>query len=120
LVKTETLITVKPRRTDWLRANGIDGLLELIFYKNPDLIRIARAFLEEIKRRQRERTPYPASDWKEYLKEQGITHSNYFSVVGRLCGAGLLRRERGYYYVSRDFSTFLSQMEDVWNAWLSI
>jgi len=119
LAKTQTLILVRPRRTEWLKAEGIDALLQLIFYKSRDLSRVAKTLIFEIRERQRQHEPYMAKDWKSFIDENKVSHSNYFSTLKRLVGAGLLRRERGAYFVSRDFATFLRETAEIWDSWLA-
>jgi predicted transcriptional regulator len=113
MARGSTLFEVKAREERWLRANGLRGVLNCLFYKNPSLVDLAEKLLTEIKKRK----GLPASEWKECIKKFKTTISSYESCLQRLKAAGLIRRERGIYYLSGDFSRFLNAAAEIWMEW---
>ena len=113
MAKTETLFMVKARQDQWLRANGLRGVLSCLFTRNLHLIDLAEKVLSEIKARKQ----VPASEWRTLVKKFNVTVSNYESCLQRLKAAGMVRRERGMYTLSSDFSRFLSQTAEIWHEW---
>lgn len=96
---------------------GFRNLLECIFHesRNAHLIPIAENLLVHIRNKG-----LIESDWREYLKDNpSITYSNYQSTLRKLRGVGMLRKERGVYRVSHDFSTFLNTASGCWTRFLA-
>ena len=118
MAKYETTLKIKPGREEYLRANGLDAILELLFYKaDLTMIQRARAFLEYVKERRKGKKPYLRSEWEDYLKKENLTQGQYYSFYNRLLGAGLIRIDRGQVYDSEEFATFFSTIMAIWNAW---
>jgi len=113
MAKTETLFLVKARQDQWLRANGLRGVLSCLFTRNLHLIDLAEKVLSEIKTRKQ----VPASEWRALVKKFNVTVSNYESCLQRLKAVGMVRREKGMYTLSSDFSRFLSQTAEIWHEW---
>lgn len=96
---------------------GFRNLLECIFHesRNLHLISIAEQLLVHIKNEG-----LIDSEWKIYLeKNADITYSNYQSSLQKLRRVGLVRKERGVYRLSHDFSTFLNRASDCWTRFLA-
>lgn len=108
---------IKPRQEQRLTAHGISALLELVFYRNIALQRFAEEFLQYVKQRRKGNDPFRANEWQDYIKKKDITRSNYFSILARLTGLGLIRREHGEYKDTDDFSRFLRTASEIWQAW---
>ncbi len=112
----EGIIKLKPGRERYLKGKGIEGLFELIFYRKPSLSNVAKRFVENLVTDQN-RKGMSVSDWRSWTHEVGITQRQYYDVVSKLRGVGMVRKERGRYILSRDFSRMLAEMADVWDAW---
>lgn len=104
---------IKPRADDWLRGQGIQGLLRGVFFRNLLLVDIAKRLLNEVK----ERREVPASDWKQLMMKYNLTVSNYESAMQRLRGAGMLRKEKGVWTLSSDFAKYLTTAAELWYDW---
>lgn len=115
-VKTETTIKLKPRREDILIGKGLDGIFDLVFYRKPSLGIIATKFVEDVIRRQKEANAISISEWHDWIRENRVTQGQFYSVINKLTGIGMIRRERGQYSVSNDFSRTLNMMADIWDA----
>jgi len=113
MAKTETNFLIKARQDQWLRANGLRGVLSCLFTKNLQLIDLAEKILTEIKSRKQ----VPDSEWKTLVKRFDVTVSNYESCLQRLKAAGIVRKERGIYSLSNDFSRFLNTASEIWLDW---
>jgi hypothetical protein len=118
--KNETLIMLKPRRENTLRSEGMKGVLELLFFKDPDIARDALEFANHIKERQRTGDQYKVEEWQSYVKEAGITISRYYSIVNKLRGTGILRREHGNFVISEDFPRLLNEVVQIYYAWRAV
>jgi hypothetical protein len=113
MAKTETLFLIKSRQDSWLRGNGLHGILQCLFFKSPLLIDLAEELLAEIKTRKQ----LPASEWKTLVQKFNVTVSNYESCLQRLKAAGIVRKEKGIYSLSNDFSRFLNAVSEIWMDW---
>ena len=95
---------------------GFVNLLECIFHesRNIHLISIAESLLIHIKT-----NGLLESDWKSYLENNpSVTYSNYQSTLGKLRSIGMVRKERGVYRLSHDFSTYLNTASGCWTRFL--
>jgi hypothetical protein len=111
-------LEIKPRQQARLEDPrfGFINLLECVFHeaRNMHLIPIAEKLLVHIKEKG-----LLDSDWKTYLEDNpSITYSNYQSVLRKLRSVGMLRKERGVYRLSHDFSTFLNTASGCWTRFL--
>jgi len=86
MAKTEIFFLVKARQDQWLRANGLRGVLSCLFTRNLHLIDLAEKMLSEIKARKR----IPSSEWRALVKKFNVTVSNYESCLQKLKAAGLV------------------------------
>jgi hypothetical protein len=109
----QTRFAIKPRQEPWLRSEGLRGLLRCIFWRNLALVDLAERLLKELK----ERREIPASEWRRLMKKYGVTQSNYSSCLQRLKGAGMIRRESGFYRLSNDFSNWMDESRKIWLDW---
>lgn len=115
-MKTEATIKVKPRREKLLRAKGLPGLFELVFYRKPSLGLLAMKVVNYVEDRQRSGNPMKVSEWKAWIAENDTTQRQFYDVVNKLAGLGMLRKEEGRYLVVGDFSNSLKAMADLWDS----
>lgn len=115
-MKTEATIKVKPRREKLLRAKGLQGLFELVFYRKPSLGLLAMKVVTYLEDRQRKGDPMKVSEWRVWISDNGTTQRQFYDVVNKLTGLGMLRKEEGNYRVVGDFSTSLRAMADLWES----
>lgn len=118
MTRKGTLAT-KPRQENRLEdpRDGFRNLLECVFHesRNMHLIPVAEKLLLDIKKEG-----LLESEWKTYLKNNpSLTYSNYQSALQRLRSVGMLRKERGVYRLSHDFSTFLNTASGCWTRFLA-
>ena len=99
-----------------LKARGMLALLEWVFWRKPSHSLLASELLGYVKRRQDAGDPMRVSEWSNYIVEHGITQSAYYDLIRKLRGAGMIRRERGTYKLSGDFSSLMRLMAEVWDA----
>ncbi len=115
-MKTEATIKVKPRREKLLRAKGLPGLFELVFYRKPSLGLLAMKIIDYLEGRQRNSDPMRVSEWRAWALENGTTQRQFYDVVNKLAGLGMIRKEEGRYRVVSDFSNALRAMSDLWES----
>ena len=115
-MKTEATIKVKPRREKLLRAKGLAGLFELVFYRKPSLSLLALKLVTYLEGRQLKGDPMGVSEWRSWISENRVTQRQFYDVINKLAGLGMLRREKGTYLIVPDFSTSLRAMADLWDS----
>ena len=120
MAKNESLIVLRPRREASLRSDGMKGVLELLFFKDPSIARDALDFANHVKERQRAGDQYSVVEWQKYVKMSGITLSRYYSIVNKLKGTGILRREHGNFVISEDFPRLLNEVVQIYYAWRAV
>jgi hypothetical protein len=115
-MKNEATIKVKPRREKLLKAKGLPGLFELVFYRKPSVGLLAMKVVTYIEDRQRKGDPMKVSEWKAWIAQNGTTQRQFYDVINKLAGLGMLRKEEGTYRVVSDFSSSLKAMADLWDS----
>ncbi len=115
-MKTEATIKLKPRREKLLRAKGLSGLFELVFYRKPSLSMLAMRIVTYVEGRQRKGDSMGVSEWRSWITENDITQRQFYDVINKLAGLGMLRREKGVYLIVQDFSNSLRAMADLWDS----
>ncbi len=115
-MRNEATIKLKPRREKLLRAKGLPGLFELVFYRKPSLGLIAMKIVNYLEDRQRNGDPMRVSEWRAWVSENGTTQRQFYDVVNKLAGLGMVRKEEGRYRVVGDFSNSLRAMADLWES----
>ena len=60
-----------------------------------------------------------AADWKVVHEELGVSQSQYFYIIHTLKAAGLLRKTKGRYYVTKTLAEHLYNMSAALNAMFS-
>ncbi len=115
-MKTEATIKVKPRREKLLRAKGLPGLFELVFYRKPSLGLLGMKVVNYVEDRQRKGDPMKVSEWKVWISRNDTTQRQFYDVVNKLAGLGMIRKEEGSYRVVGDFSNSLKAMADLWES----
>lgn len=118
-MKRKGTLEIKPRQQARLEDPrfGFRNLLECVFHesRNMHLIPIAEKLLAHIKDEG-----LLESEWKAYLENNpSVTYSNYQSTLRKLRSVGMLRKERGVYRLSHDFSTFLNTASGCWTRFLA-
>ena len=96
---------------------GFRNLLECVFHesRNMHLIPTAEKLLAHIKAKG-----LLESEWKVYLENNpSVTYSNYQSTLRKLRSVGMLRKEKGVYRISHDFSTYLNTASGCWTRFLA-
>lgn len=115
-MKTEATIKIKPRREKLLKAKGLPGLFELVFYRKPSLGLVALKMVNYLEDRQRNGDPMRISEWKNWALENGTTQRQFYDVMNKLGGLGMVRKEGGRYRVVGDFSNTLMAMSELWES----
>ncbi len=115
-MKNEATIKLKPRREKFLRARGLPGLFELVFYRKPSLSLLAMKVVNYLEYRQRNGDPMRVSEWRAWVLENGTTQRQFYDVLNKLAGLGMVRKEEGRYRVVGDFSNSLRAMADLWES----
>ncbi len=98
---------------------NIRDLLYLIFnnpkvrLENPENMSMkAEEFLNLCRDRKAEVTR-----WRENWELLEITKSQYYNMLTKLIGAGLIERKEGLYVPSRNFTRYLYRLEEIWEDW---
>ena len=107
---------MKPGRERQLKGKGLEGLFELIFYRKPSVSSLAKRFVEYLELKNSGDGMH-VSEWKNWIKQNNVTQKQFYDIVNKLRGVGMIRRERDHYTLSRDFSRMLNEMADIWDAW---
>jgi len=100
---------------------GIQELMENIFWKESSLAKRALEFLRHVKRWDRKGSPYKVSEWESYCTRKDLSQSSYHNMLKRLRRAGMVKKEynkvEGEHEIklSRDFSDQLYQMGEIWD-----
>ena len=115
-MKTEATIKIKPRREKLLKAKGLPGLFELVFYRKPSLGLLAMKIVTYLEHRQRGGDPMRISEWRTWISDNDATQRQFYDVVNKLGGLGMIRKEEGSYRVVGDFSNSLKAMADLWES----
>lgn len=103
---------------------SLEEILEKLFWKEPEVAKKARDFLQDIKHWSRTETPYTVDQWKQYILRNEITQSTYHNMLKRLRRAGMIEKKynkgRGKHelYPSRKFSEALYRMYTLWDEYL--
>lgn len=66
--------------------------------------------------RQRRGDPMRVSEWRTWTLANGTTQRQFYDVVNKLGGLGMVRKEEGTYRVVGDFSNSLRAMADLWDS----
>lgn len=85
----------------------VDDLFERVFWRKAEVANEARMLWTHIESRD---AGYPASEWKEWVAERGLSVGQYYNILNGLLGAGLIEKRRGRYYTSTRFLRELEQM----------
>jgi len=103
---------------------NLDDLLLTIFWKEPEVAKIAIDFLKTIKEWSRSETPYTVDQWKQYITRHDLTQSTYHNMLKRLRRAGMIEKVynkgSGKHELrpSKNFSDVLASMHAVWDDYL--
>ena len=105
-------------------CRDIHDILFSIFWKNPDLVPVAKNFLDHIREWSRTESPYQACEWENYCVRNALSQSSYHNMLKRLRKAGLIEKKYNKYrkahelYLSDSFSVFLRDMGAVWDNYI--
>jgi len=103
----------------------LEEILASLFWKEPELAKTSKDFLQHIREWGRTETPYTVDQWKQYTTRKEITQSTYHNMLKRLKQAGMIEKTynhgRGKHELklSTKFSQPLQQMTSLWNKYLS-
>ncbi|HEX54765.1 MAG: hypothetical protein DRO90_00335 [Candidatus Altiarchaeales archaeon] len=98
----------------------VNELLRQIFWREPEMVRHAREFLDYVKEWGRTESPYRVEEWKNYCIRRGITQSQYHNMLKRLRMSGMIEKvynkNKGTHeiHISRKFSDIVFSMFRVW------
>ncbi|MFH1126123.1 MAG: hypothetical protein V1703_03275 [Candidatus Altiarchaeota archaeon] len=110
-------ITPKP-------PQNLEEILEKIFWKEPELVKTAKDFLQTIKQWSITETPYTVDQWTQYTTRNEITQSTYHNMLKRLKRAGMITKTynkgRGKHELrlNNEFSEILDQISGIWKEFL--
>lgn len=96
-------------------------LMETIFWKEPELAKIAVDFLDHIKKWNIKGSPYKVNEWGSYCNRMNLTQSTYHNMLKRLRRVGMLKKiynkslKVHELKLSQDFSNYLYKMEVIWD-----
>ena len=99
----------------------ITDLMEAIFWKDPNLAKVALTFLEHIKEWGRKGLPYKVTEWKSYCTRKNLSQSTYHNMLKRLRRVGMIKKvynegEKVHEIkLSSDFSNYLFALERGWD-----
>lgn len=99
---------------------SIDDVLKQVFWRNSDLVEIARDFLSYIREWGMSGSPYRADEWEKYCTKAGISQGKYHNMLKRLRKAGMVKRvynkglKRHEIRISEEFSEYLIGMSRIW------
>ena len=54
-------------------------------------------------------------DWKSTIEKFGLSNKQYFTIIKTLKNAGILRKTKGKYYVTKNFTKHLAKMVSAMN-----
>ncbi len=102
---------------------NMDELLIQIFWKDPELVPIAKEFLNHVKEWGRSESPYRVDEWQGYCSRKGLTQSRYHNMLKRLKSAGMIEKvynknlRKHELYLTDKFSECLSKMARIWDEY---
>jgi hypothetical protein len=103
---------------------NLEEILENLFWKEPEVAKTARDFLQNIKTWGKTETPYTVDQWRQYTLRHDITQSTYHNMLKRLRKAGMVDKTynkglgKHELKVSGNFALPLEQMASIWNKYL--
>ena len=101
----------------------LEGLLSLIFWKNPRLVSHASEFMGHIKEWERSEKPYRVDEWQNYCTRKGISQSTYHNILKKLKDSGMIEkrynknRQIHELHISARFSEVLNDLSVVWDRY---
>lgn len=104
---------------------NIEDLLARIFWKNPELSKEAKDFIDHITAWSKTETPYKVAEWESYCTRKNITQSTYHNMLKRLKGAGLIdktynnTRQTHELHPSTRFTKQLVDLAKIWGEYLN-
>ncbi len=110
MAKYSTTIKINARE----RIPDLLTILESLFYRKPELARKALDFIYMLLEKKR----IPSSQWKETMEKLGMTHQEYYTMLGKLRGAGMISKQEGEWIISRQFANRAREMADIWDSFV--
>lgn len=104
---------------------NLEEILGNLFWKEPQVAKTARDFLQNLKTWGKTETPYTTDQWRQYTLRNEITQSTYHNMLKRLRRAGMVEKTynkgRGKHELklSKKFSLPLEQMASIWSNYLN-
>ncbi len=110
MTKYETTIKIKSRE----KIPDLLTVMEGLFYRKPDLAKKAVDFVYMII----ERKGIPAEEWNKTKSELGMSHQEYYTMIGKLRDAGMIIKQNGVWVISRQFENRMREMADIWDSFV--
>ena len=110
MAKYETTMKIRARE----RIPDLLTILESLFYRKPELGKKALELVYKLIERKR----IPAEEWKMLQEELKVTHQEYYTIIGKLRGAGMISKEDGEWILSRQFGNRMREMYEIWESFM--
>ena len=72
--------------------HDLESCLSMVFWKEPEMVAPAAAFMSYVREWSRMGSPHKASDWKKYCAKSGLTQSQYSNMLKRLKRCGMVEK----------------------------
>ncbi len=108
--KYETTMKIQARE----RVPDLLTILENLFYRKPEIARKAMDFIYLVIERKR----VPASEWKKTMENLGMTHQEYYTMIKKLRGSGMISKQEGEWILSRQFGNRLREISEIWGSFI--
>ena len=116
-VKYETTMKIRPQKP----LVSINQVLDNLLYSQHPIILMenrpamnAYHFLEELKAKGR----LSVSSWDEYTKSKHLTTQQYYSVIKKLQGAGMIYKKDGEWLISKQFGLRCRETANLWDSYI--
>ena len=110
MAKYETTIKVKSRE----RIPDLLTIMENLFYRKPELAKKAVNFIYMLI----DRGGIPAEEWEKTKASLGMTHQEYYTMIGKMRDAGMIIKQSGNWTMSRQFGNRMREMADIWDSFI--
>ncbi len=108
--KYETTIKIRARE----KVPDLLTILEGLFYRKPELAKKALEFIYMLIERKR----IPASEWDSVKNKLGLTHQEYYTMIGKLRDSGMISKQEGEWIISRQFGNRMKEMAEIWESFV--
>ena len=70
----------------------LKACLSMVFWKEPDMVASAAAFMSYVREWNLLGSPHKAGDWKKYCAKSALTQSQYSNMLKRLKKSGMVEK----------------------------